>query len=118
MVLARRGGKYSVTAGQYCSALQEAPNAQSYAVRRERSTPYTQKLKQTLKDTAQHAREDVSKISDPKAQALFETSAEGLLGLAKAFEDFEQRREEAGKLPAPANSGMLNIDHPCQLSAA
>jgi hypothetical protein len=101
MVLARRDGKYSVTAGQYCSALQEAPNAQSYAVRRERSTPYTQKLKQTLKDTAQHAREDVSKISDPKAQTLFETSAEVLLGLAKAFEDFEQRREEAGKLPAP-----------------
>jgi hypothetical protein len=58
---------------------------------------HTQKLKQTLKDTAQHAREDVSKISDPKAQALFETSAEVLLGLAKAFEDFEQKREEAWK---------------------
>jgi hypothetical protein len=32
---------------------------------------HTQKLKQPLKDTAHHAREDVSKISDPKAQALF-----------------------------------------------
>jgi FtsP/CotA-like multicopper oxidase with cupredoxin domain len=39
----------------------------------------------------------VSKISDPKAQALFETSAEVLLGLANAFEDFEQKREEAWK---------------------
>ena len=79
---------------------------------------HTQKLKQTLKDPAQHAREDVSKISDPKAQALFETSAEVLLGLAKAFEDFEQRREEAWKTRARANSGMLKIDHPRQLSAA
>jgi hypothetical protein len=58
---------------------------------------HTQKLKQTLKDTAQHAREDVSNISYPKAQALFETSAEVLLGLEKAFEDFEPKREEAWK---------------------
>jgi hypothetical protein len=58
---------------------------------------HTQELKQTLKDTAHHAREAVPKISDPKAQALFETSAEVLLGLAKAFEDFEQKREEAWK---------------------
>ena len=60
---------------------------------------HTQKLKQTLKDTAQHARANVSKISAPEAQALFETSAEVLLGLAKAFEDFEQEREEAWKTP-------------------
>ena len=58
---------------------------------------YTQKLKQMLKDTAQHARQAVSKISDPKAQALFETSAEVLLGLVKAFEDFEQKRERTWK---------------------
>ena len=58
---------------------------------------YRQKLKQTLKDTAPHAREDASKISDPKAQALFETSAEVLLGLVKAFEDFEQKRERTWK---------------------
>jgi hypothetical protein len=49
---------------------------------------HTQKLKQTLKDTAQHAREDGSKISDLNVQALFETSAKVLLGLAKALEDF------------------------------
>jgi hypothetical protein len=57
----------------------------------------TQKLKQMLKDTAAHAREDVAKVSDPKAQALFETSTEVLLGLAKAFEDFEQKSEAAWK---------------------
>jgi hypothetical protein len=29
-----------------------------------------------LRDVAAHAREDVGKVSDPKAQALFETTAE------------------------------------------
>jgi hypothetical protein len=58
---------------------------------------HTQKLRRMLNDTAAHARGDVSKISDPKAQALFETTAEVLKGLAKAFEDFEQKREEAWK---------------------
>jgi hypothetical protein len=56
---------------------------------------HTQKLKQMLNETAEHARSDVSKVSDPKAQALFETTAEVLKGLVKAFEDFEQRREPA-----------------------
>jgi hypothetical protein len=58
---------------------------------------HTLKLKQMLNDTATHAREDVSKVSDPKAQALFETSAEVLKGLVKAFDDFEQKREGAWK---------------------
>jgi hypothetical protein len=48
---------------------------------------HTQKLKQLLNDTANHAREDVAKISDPKAQALF----------VKTFEDFEQKSERAWK---------------------
>ena len=48
-----------------------------------------------LTDVINHAREDVSKISDPKAQALFETTAEVLAGLRKAYEDFEQKNEEA-----------------------
>jgi hypothetical protein len=56
---------------------------------------HTQKLKQMLRDTANHAREDVSKVLDPKAQALFETTAEVLLGLAKAYDDFEQKNEKA-----------------------
>jgi hypothetical protein len=58
---------------------------------------HTLKLKQMLNDAATHAREDVSKVSDPKAQALFETTAEVLKGLVKAYDDFEQKREEAWK---------------------
>ena len=58
---------------------------------------HTLKLKQMLNDTAIHAREDVSKITDPRAQALFETTAEVLNGLVKAFDDFERKNEPAWK---------------------
>ena len=58
---------------------------------------HTQKLKKVLNDTADHARSDVSKIDDPKAQALFETTAEVLKGLVKAFTDFEEKKEQAWK---------------------
>ena len=49
---------------------------------------HTRNLKWMLDETAFQARKDVTKVSDPKAQALFETAAEVLKGLAKAFEDF------------------------------
>jgi hypothetical protein len=35
---------------------------------------HTLKLTEMLRDVAQHAREDVGKVSDPRAQALFETT--------------------------------------------
>lgn len=48
-----------------------------------------------LNDVIDHVREDVSKVADPKAQALFETTAEVRGGLRKAYEDFEQGKETA-----------------------
>jgi hypothetical protein len=33
--------------------------------------------------------------AEPKAQALFETAAEVLTGLVKAFDDYEKKSEEA-----------------------
>ena len=56
---------------------------------------HTAKLKGMLTDVINHARGDVNKIEDPKAQALFETTAEVLIGLRKAFDDFEQQSEDA-----------------------
>jgi hypothetical protein len=58
---------------------------------------HTAKLKQMLTDVINHAREDINKISDPKAEALFETTAEVLIGLRKAYEDYEQKNERAWK---------------------
>ena len=42
-----------------------------------------------------HAREDVTKVNEPRAEALFETTAEVLSGLVTAYEHFEQRSEPA-----------------------
>lgn len=42
-----------------------------------------------------HLRLDVEKVTDPKAQALFETSAEVLTGLIKAFDDYKAKSEPA-----------------------
>ena len=56
---------------------------------------HTLKIKDMLNDTMQHMREDVGKVSDPKAQALFETSAEVLHGLIAAYDHFEQKSEVA-----------------------
>ena len=56
---------------------------------------HTMRIRGMLADTIQHVREDVSKVEDPRAQALFETTAEVLIGLTKAYEDYEDRSEEA-----------------------
>jgi hypothetical protein len=56
---------------------------------------HTGKIKEMLRHVADHMREDVSKIDEPKAQALFETSAEVLEGLITAYNHYEQRAEEA-----------------------
>lgn len=58
---------------------------------------HTQRLKTQIRALIDHLRSDVEKVSDPKAQALFETSAEVLTGLAKAFDDFEKKAETAWK---------------------
>ena len=58
---------------------------------------HTAKLKQMLTDVINHAREDVNKIRDPKAAALFETTAEVLIGLRKSYEDYELKNEQAWK---------------------
>ena len=46
-----------------------------------------------LGDLVQHLRDDLRNFDEPKAQALFETSAEVLLGLKKAFEDYGRNAE-------------------------
>jgi hypothetical protein len=56
---------------------------------------YTVQVKSRLQALSQHLREDVAKINEPKAQALFETSAEVLGGLIKAFEHYESGSERA-----------------------
>jgi hypothetical protein len=56
---------------------------------------HTQKIKAQMRQLIEHLREDVGKVMEPKAQALFETSAEVLTGLVKAFDDYESKNETA-----------------------
>ena len=56
---------------------------------------HTQKIKARMRQLIEHLREDVGKVTEPKAQALFETSAEVLTGLVKAFNDYEKKNEAA-----------------------
>lgn len=48
-----------------------------------------------LSDVAGHAREDVGKVGDAKAEALFETTAEVLDGLVTAYEHYDGGTEDA-----------------------
>lgn len=61
---------------------------------------HTAKVGARLGELVRHLREDVSKVSDPKAQALFETTAEVLIGLQTAFSHYEQGAETAWKRSA------------------
>jgi hypothetical protein len=56
---------------------------------------HTQKIKQRLDDTIAHLREDIGKVDEPQLIAMFETSAEVLGGLSKAFSDYERKNESA-----------------------
>ena len=56
---------------------------------------HTANVKEMLTGTITHLREDIGNIDDPRAEALFETTAEVLGGLVKAFEHYESGAEEA-----------------------
>jgi hypothetical protein len=56
---------------------------------------HTIKIRGMLSEVRDHLREDIGKINEPRAEALFETSAETLDGLITAFEDYERGQEEA-----------------------
>ena len=64
---------------------------------------HTQKIKAQMRQLIDHLREDIGKVTEPKAQALFETSAEVLTGLVKAFGDYEKQNEEAWRTERAAS---------------
>ena len=56
---------------------------------------HTTRIRDMLSELRDHLREDIAKINEPRAEALFETTAETLDGLITAFEDYERGQEEA-----------------------
>jgi uncharacterized membrane-anchored protein YhcB (DUF1043 family) len=56
---------------------------------------HTQKMQKRLQKIRDHLREDIDKVDEPQLKAMFETAAEVLGGLIKAFRDYEQKNESA-----------------------
>ena len=72
---------------------------------------HTQKIKAQMSQLIDHLREDIGKVTEPKAQALFETSAEVLTGLVKALEDYEKKSEAAWRTEPTASRPKERTTH-------
>ena len=68
---------------------------------------HARRIAQMLQQAQQECRADIGRVSDPKAQALFETIAEVLGGAMKALEDYQNRSE-----PAWQSSPSAKTMHP------
>ena len=55
---------------------------------------HARNIQRMLGDVIDHLRADINQVSEPKAQALFETSAEVLTGLRTAFEHYQAGTEK------------------------
>ena len=58
---------------------------------------HTHKIKAQMRQTINLLREDVGIVTESKAQALFETSAEVLASLVNAFDDYERKGQNASR---------------------
>ena len=56
---------------------------------------HVRKMQTALVEIKTHLREDIEKVDEPQLKAMFETSAEVLGGLIKAFGDYEKKNEAA-----------------------
>ena len=56
---------------------------------------HVRNIRSLLNQTAEHARADLNMVEEPQARALFETTAEVLIGLMRAYEHYEQGSEAA-----------------------
>jgi hypothetical protein len=61
---------------------------------------HARKMQKALQDFRDHLRGDIEKVDEPQLKAVFETAAEVLGGLAKAFRDYEQKNESASRKTA------------------
>jgi len=57
-------------------------------------------MKARIQEIVTHMREDIQKVDEPQLKAMFETSAEVLGGLMKAFSDYEKKNEAAWRKSA------------------
>jgi hypothetical protein len=72
---------------------------------------YTQRIKAEMHQLIEQLRKDIGSLNEPKAQALFETSAEVLTGLVKAFNDYEMKCEDAWRTDPPQSHPKEETTH-------
>lgn len=60
---------------------------------------HTANIRAALDDVIRHLRDDIREFDEPKAQALFETTAEVLTGLRTAFHHYDSGAEAAMREP-------------------
>ncbi len=53
------------------------------------------RLRNSMEDLVNQLRSEINRVDEPRAQVLFETTAEALRGLITAFQDYDDGREEA-----------------------
>jgi hypothetical protein len=58
---------------------------------------HTANVRKEFRQLIDLLRGDIEKITDPKAQALFETTAEVITGLDTAFKHYEEKSEAGWK---------------------
>lgn len=52
-------------------------------------------IQQQLDELILHARADIGRVTEPRFQALLETTAEVLTGLKTAYQHYEEKHEQA-----------------------
>lgn len=72
----------------------ETRSAENDAMRND-AMRHSARIREMMTEIIGYLRNDVRDVSDPKAKALFETTAETLLGTRKEFGDFEKGAEAA-----------------------
>src|SRR5262249_26383139 len=56
---------------------------------------HTANIRKEFRELIEYLRDDIEKINEPKAQALFETTAEVISGLDTAFKHYQAKTEDA-----------------------
>lgn len=66
---------------------------------------HTESTRVAMKELITHLRRSVERVDEPRAQALFETSAEVLKGLVQTYDDYDAAEETAFRRTATAGAG-------------
>jgi hypothetical protein len=56
---------------------------------------HTENVRNAMTELIEHLKHDIARVDEPRAQALFETTAEVLQGLVTAYDHYDSGQETA-----------------------